>query len=65
MTNVKIHVQNNDVNTALRKLRKACERGGVMTAMLEHEFYRNPSTWRRLEKARSQARRRKLAKKVL
>jgi small subunit ribosomal protein S21 len=62
--NVQVVVRNGDLTKALRRFKKKCEQEGVITAMREHEFYRNPSTWRRLEQARAQARRRKLAKRA-
>jgi ribosomal protein S21 len=61
--NVQVVVSKGDLSQALRRFKKKCE--SIMSDMRERRFYRNPSTRRRLEKARAQARRRKLAKKAL
>jgi ribosomal protein S21 len=56
MPNVTVKVHNNDVATALRKLRKKCEQEGVMSDMRRGEFYRNPCEARRVKQARKRVR---------
>jgi ribosomal protein S21 len=38
--NVEVRVVKNDVATAIRKLKKKCEREGVISSIHDHEYYR-------------------------
>lgn len=61
MTNVS--VRENNVDQALRALKKKLQREGFFGRIKEVRFYTKPSEKRKLEKAVSERRRRKMARK--
>jgi|TARA_B100001750_G_C15096195_1_gene393089 small subunit ribosomal protein S21 len=53
---LKVYVRNNDVDRALRKLKKMVNNEGVIKELKKREFYEKPSDRRRREKARARKR---------
>lgn len=49
-TGARVEVRNNDVNYALRKLKKILERNEWQKDLAKHEFYEKPSVKRKREK---------------
>jgi small subunit ribosomal protein S21 len=47
---IKIEVYNNDVNKALRKLKKKLSDDGIFQTLRKREYYESKGTKRRLEK---------------
>jgi small subunit ribosomal protein S21 len=62
---VQILVRDNNVDQALRVLKKKLQREGVLREMRQREYYEKPSVKRAREKAEGVRRARKLAKKKL
>jgi small subunit ribosomal protein S21 len=60
---VKIFVKDNNVDQALRFLKKKMQREGLLREMKAHTFYEKPSEKRVREKAEAVRRARKLARK--
>ena len=50
---LKVWVQHNDVDRALRKLKKKVANAGIVRELKEREYYEKPSERRRKEKARA------------
>ena len=50
---LKVWVQHNDIDRALRKLKKKVANAGVVRELKEREYYEKPSERRRKEKARA------------
>jgi small subunit ribosomal protein S21 len=50
-----------DLDKALRTLKKKCERGGVFMDMRRHQFYLKPSDARRSKEAKARRKARKAA----
>ena len=50
---LKVWVQHNDVDRALRKLKKKVANAGVVRELKEREYYEKPSERKRKEKARA------------
>jgi small subunit ribosomal protein S21 len=61
--NVQVLVRDNNVDQALRALKKKMQREGIFREMKMHDFYEKPSQKRAREKAESVRRVRKLARK--
>jgi small subunit ribosomal protein S21 len=59
ITGLKVYVQNNDVDRALRKLKKKVANAGIVRELKDREYYEKPSERKRKEKARAVARWRK------
>ena len=53
MPGLKVWVQHNDVDRALRKLKKKVANAGIVRELKEREYYEKPSERRRKEKARA------------
>lgn len=51
-----VYVRNNDVDRALRKLKKMVNSEGVIKELKKREFYEKPSDRKRREKARARKR---------
>ena len=51
-----VEVRNNDVNRAMRKLKKMCNNEGLFKDMREKEFYEKPSLKKKKEKAAARKR---------
>lgn len=51
-----VEVRNNDVNRALRKLKKILNNEGIQKDMRKHDFYEKPSMKRKKEKAAARKR---------
>ena len=51
-----VYVRNNDIDRALRKLKKMVNNEGVIKELKKREFYEKPSDRRRREKARAKKR---------
>ena len=49
---IRVKVYNNDIKTALRKLKKNIEKEGMLREMKKHEYYEPPSEQRRRERSR-------------
>lgn len=62
---MQILVRDNNVDQALRVLKKKLQREGVLREMRQREYYEKPSVKRAREKAEGVRRARKLAKKQL
>ncbi len=62
---MQILVRDNNVDQALRVLKKKLQREGVLREMRQREYYEKPSVKRAREKAEGVRRARKLAKKKL
>jgi small subunit ribosomal protein S21 len=62
---VQILVRDNNVDQALRLLKKKLQREGILREMRQREYYEKPSVKRAREKAEGVRRSRKLAKKKL
>ncbi len=62
---MQILVRDNNVDQALRVLKKKLQREGVLREMRQREYYEKPSVKRAREKAEGVRRIRKLAKKKL
>jgi len=62
---VQILVRDNNVDQALRVLKKKLQREGILREMRQREYYEKPSVKRAREKAEGVRRARKLAKKKL
>jgi small subunit ribosomal protein S21 len=62
---VQILVRDNNVDQALRVLKKKLQREGVLREMRQREYYEKPSVKRAREKAEGVRRARKLARKKL
>jgi small subunit ribosomal protein S21 len=62
---VQILVRDNNVDQALRLLKKKLQREGILREMRQREHYEKPSVKRAREKAEGVRRSRKLAKKKL
>lgn len=60
---MKIYVKDNNVDQALRFLKKKMQREGLLREMKAHTFYEKPSEKRVREKAEAVRRARKLARK--
>ena len=63
MTLVQVHVRDNNVDQALRALKKKLQREGVFREMKLRKYYEKPSEKRAREKAEAIRRARKLARK--
>ena len=50
---LKVWVQHNDVDRALRKLKKKVANAGIVRELKEREYYEKPSERRRKQKARA------------
>ncbi len=61
-TNVVVDVQNGDVNTALRRLRKQLQVNGTIREIRQHAQYMKPSVAKRRKSALARARLRKAEK---
>ena len=53
VTGLKVWVQHNDVDRALRKLKKKVANAGIVRELKEREYYEKPSERKRKEKARA------------
>lgn len=62
---MQILVRDNNVDQALRVLKKKLQREGILREMRQREYYEKPSVKRAREKAEGVRRSRKLAKKKL
>lgn len=62
-TLVQVHVRDNNVDQALRALKKKLQREGVFREMKLRKYYEKPSEKRAREKAEAIRRARKLARK--
>ncbi len=62
---MQILVRDNNVDQALRVLKKKLQREGILREMRQREYYEKPSVKRAREKAEGVRRARKLAKKKL
>lgn len=51
-----VEVRNNDVNRALRKLKKMMNNDGLLKDMRKHDFYEKPSLKRKKAKAAARKR---------
>jgi small subunit ribosomal protein S21 len=51
-----VEVRNNDVNRAMRKLKKMCNNEGLFKDMRDKEFYEKPSLKKKKEKAAARKR---------
>lgn len=51
-----VYVRNNDIDRALRKLKKMVNNEGVIKELKKREFYEKPSDRKRREKARARKR---------
>jgi len=51
-----VEVRNNDVNKALRRLKKLMNQEGMIKDMRKHEFYEKPSAIKKREKAQARKR---------
>jgi len=51
-----VEVRNNDVNRAMRKLKKMCNNEGLFKDMRDKEFYEKPSLNKKKEKAAARKR---------
>jgi len=51
-----VYVRNNDIDRALRKLKKMVNNEGVIKELKKREFYEKPSDKRRRERARARKR---------
>jgi small subunit ribosomal protein S21 len=60
---VQVHVRDNNVDQALRALKKKMQREGIFREMKLRNFYEKPSVRRAREKAEAVRRARKLARK--
>ena len=60
---VEVHVRDNDVDQALRALKKKMQREGIFREMTMRRSYENPSEKRAREKAEAVLRARKLERK--
>ncbi|MDH4441398.1 MAG: 30S ribosomal protein S21 [Rhizobium sp.] len=60
---MQVLVRDNNVDQALRALKKKMQREGIFREMKMHDFYEKPSQKRAREKAESVRRVRKLARK--
>ena len=58
-----VEVRNNDVNRALRKLKKLMNSEGMIKDMRKNEYYEKPSIKRKREKAQARKRWLKLVEK--
>jgi small subunit ribosomal protein S21 len=63
--NVQVHVRDNNVDQALKALKKKMQREGIFREMKLRNFYEKPSEKRAREKAEAIRRARKLARKRL
>jgi small subunit ribosomal protein S21 len=63
--NVQVLVRDNNVDQALRALKKKLQREGVFREMKMHDFFEKPSEKRAREKAEAVRRVRKLARKKM
>lgn len=48
-----VHVKNNDVNKALRRLKKIMQQEGIFQELRRREFFEQPSAKRKREKAQA------------
>ena len=62
-TPLQVHVRDNNVDQALRALKKKMQREGIFREMKLRNFYEKPSEKRAREKAEAVRRARKLARK--
>jgi small subunit ribosomal protein S21 len=62
---VQVHVRDNNVDQALKALKKKMQREGIFREMKLRNFYEKPSEKRAREKAEAIRRARKLARKRL
>jgi|TARA_Y100000310_G_scaffold123195_1_gene121966 small subunit ribosomal protein S21 len=53
VSGLKVWVQHNDVDRALRKLKKKVANAGIVRELKEREYYEKPSERKRKEKARA------------
>ena len=60
---MEVHVRDNDVDQALRALKKKMQREGLFREMRQRKFYEKPSEKRARQKAEAIRRARKLARK--
>lgn len=60
---LEVFVQNNNVEKALRKLKKKVTDDGILVAYAERQYYEKPSEKRKKAKASSKARHKKELKK--
>lgn len=60
---LEVFVQNNNVDKALRKLKKKVADDGILEAYAERQFYEKPSEKRKKAEASSKARHKKELKK--
>ena len=51
-----VEVRNNDVNKALRRLKKLMNQEGMVKDMRKHEYYEKPSVVRKRQKAQARKR---------
>ena len=51
-----VEVRNNDVNKALRRLKKLMNEEGMVKDMRKHEYYEKPSVVRKRQKAQARKR---------
>ncbi|MGF1621689.1 MAG: 30S ribosomal protein S21 [Rhodomicrobiaceae bacterium] len=63
--NVQVHVRDNNVDQALKALKKKMQREGIFREMKLRNYYEKPSEKRAREKAEAIRRARKLARKRL
>lgn len=61
---LKVFVKNNDVNKALRKLKKMMTAEGIFQELRRREFYEQPSIRRKREKAQAIKRWRKKQEEI-
>lgn len=57
---VKPHEQN-DINKALRRFKRLCEKEGIIKEYRKHEFYESPSETRRRQRTISKRRQQKMS----
>jgi small subunit ribosomal protein S21 len=53
VSGLKVWVQHNDIDRALRKLKKKVANAGIIKELKEREYYEKPSERKRKEKARA------------
>lgn len=61
---VEVEVHNNNVEQAMRILKKRMQREGIFREMKIRRYYEKPSAANKRKKAESRRRRRKLARKL-
>jgi small subunit ribosomal protein S21 len=61
---MRVEVRNNDVEAAIRKLRRKVERGGVLKESKRRESYERPGERRRRKHGRAVGRLRKRAREM-